>query len=185
MIPRLYRDTLTVTLTICVWYIMSFINRMKWSGTVTWLTTLFFWSPAHCIRDQYPSWWDDQELFLSQICSFDNDVSDLITITRLTFSLAGGQVPSSWQLWADGGNPHCQVIVLIFLFFSIHISLPCANDKLYYNFTVLCFCRHHNIQLITFTFCCNLYKTLHKHVIFIRLSLNTFPTGYAFLCPAS
>ena len=117
--------------------------------------------------------------------SFENDVSDLITITRLTFSLAGGQVPSSWQLWADGGNPHCQVIVLIFLFFSIHISLPCANDKLYYNFTVLCFCRHHNIQLITFTFCCNLYKTLHKHVIFIRLSLNTFPTGYAFLCPAS
>ena len=112
------------------------------------------------------------------------DVSDLITFTRLTFSLAGGQVSSSGQLWADGGNPHCQVLELIFLFFPIHIALPCASD-ITYNFTVLCLCRHHNIQLITFTFCCNLYKTLHKHVIFIRLSLNTFPTGCAFLCPAS
>ena len=75
------------------------------------------------------------------------------------------------QLWTDGGNPHCQVLVLIFLF-SFHS--PCiAMCK--------CLCRHHNIQIITFTFCCNLYKTLHKHVIFIRFSLNTFPTGYAFL----
>ena len=108
--------------------------------------------------------------FLFQICSFETDVSDLITFTRLTFSLAGGQVSSLGQLWTDGGNPHCQVLVLIFLF-SFHS--PCiAMCK--------CLCRHHNIQIITFTFCCNLYKTLHLWSSSVFLWIHFQPVMHFF-----